>query len=458
LTFKEYLGSLKEKKVTVVGAGISNMPLIEALLLAGINTTVCDKRLREELEDSLGRFESLGAQLSLGESYLDDIDADVIFRTPGLMPHHPALSKAVKNGAVLTSEMEVFFEVCPCKKIGITGSDGKTTTTSIIAALLKSEGLTVHVGGNIGNPLLCSADEMQPDDIAVLELSSFQLITMRKCPEIAVVTNLSPNHLDVHKDMEEYYGAKRNIFIHQGKSDTAVFNLDNDYTVQYSKSAKGEVLFFSRREAVSDGVFTDGETIFEVIGGKKAPIMGVDDILLPGVHNVENYLAAFAAVRGLVSYETMRKTARDFGGVEHRIEFVRQTGGVMYYNDSIATSPSRTIAGLKSFDQKVILIAGGKDKGIPFDELGVEVISHVKTLVLVGRTAEKIKSVVENAPGYNGLPEIIMSESFEDAVSSASNAASSGDIVILSPACAAFDMFRNFEHRGQTFKELVRGL
>jgi len=458
LTFKDYLNGLIGKRVVVIGAGVSNTPLIEALLSAGVDTTVCDKRSQGEMGALAERFAHLGAKLRLGDDYLEGLSADVIFRTPGLMPFLPEIAAAVKNGAVLTSEMEAFFEVCPCLKIGITGSDGKTTTTSIIAELLRNEGFTVHCGGNIGTPLLCMADEMKSDDIAVLELSSFQLISMKKCPEIAVVTNLSPNHLDVHTDMAEYVGAKRNIFIRQKKDEQAVFNLDNAITREYAQSAPGVVRFFSRREVVTDGVYEQNGIIYEASDGTAQEVMCVCDILLPGEHNIENMLAAFAAVQGLVSHETMKRTAETFAGVAHRIEFVRELRGVRYYNDSIASSPSRTIAGLKSFDQKLILIAGGKDKGIPFDELGAEIASRVKTLVLTGVTAALIKDAVESAPGYIGQPEIIVRSDFEDAVYAASEAAVAGDIVMLSPACTSFDRFKNFEERGDLFKEIVHGL
>lgn len=458
MSFKGYLDKLKGKRVFVLGAGISNCPLIEALLLAGIDTTVCDRRSRDELGAQAGRFERLGAVLRLGEGYLDNLNADVIFRTPGIMPWRHSIAEAVKNGAVLTSEMEAFFEVCPCIKIGVTGSDGKTTTTSFIAQLLKNEGLRVHVGGNIGNPLLCTADDMAANDVAVLELSSFQLISMKESPEIAIVTNLSPNHLDVHKDMDEYIAAKRNIFSWQTKSDVAVFNLDYDLTRKYSEQAPGEVRFFSRLCIAGNGVYTDGETIFDVHGTTKNEIMKVSEILLPGMHNVENIMAAFAALRGLVSYDIMRDTARTFSGVAHRIEFVREIDGVKYYNDSIASSPTRTIAGLNAFDQKLILIAGGKDKGIEFDELGAEVLMHVKTLVLTGLTAQRIKSVVENTIGYAGTPEIIVRDDFRQAVLFAAQSACRGDIVMLSPACTSFDRFLNFEERGNYFKGIINGL
>ena len=459
MKLSEYIDGLSGKRVAVAGAGISNTPLIEKLLSAGIDTVVCDKRNRCELGDTGNHFENLGARLRLGDDYLENPDADVIFRTPGLMPSNKALKEAVRRGAELTSEMEVFFDVCPCRIIAVTGSDGKTTTTSIIAELLKNEGRNVHVGGNIGVPLLCMADDIRPDDIVVLELSSFQLITMKKSPDIAVFTNLAPNHLDVHRDMEEYADAKRNIFLHQKSADRVVLNFDNDYTRAYAQDAPaGEILFFSRREKVCDGVFYDDGAIFEVSGGRSGRLMEAEDIFLPGVHNLENFMAAFAAVRGFVSHSKMLETARTFRGVRHRIELVRELRGVKYYNDSIATSPTRTIAGLRAFNRKVILIAGGKDKNIPFDALGSEIIARVKTLVLTGLTAEKIKKAVSSAPGYAGAPDIIIREDFKEAVLTASKTASEGDVVLLSPACTSFDRFKSFEERGEFFREIVSEL
>lgn len=457
MTFKNYLDSLKGKNVTVVGAGISNTPLIEALREAGVSTSVRDMRTHAELGESAAHFEKLGAKLILGDSYLQDISENIIFRTPGLMPSNPALVEAVAAGATLTSEMEVFFDVCPCKTIGVTGSDGKTTTTSIIAEILKNDGKTAHLGGNIGTPLLTKADDMCADDIAVVELSSFQLISMKKCPTTAVVTNLTPNHLDVHKDMDEYIGAKQNIFINQKSTDRAVFNLDNEVTLNYSKSAVAdEVLMFSRHEKVKNGVYMKSGVIYDSHDDVRDEILNADEILLPGVHNIENYMAAFAAVRGLVSYDAMRETARTFEGVAHRLEFVRELDGVKFYNDSIASSPTRAIAGLKSFDQKVILIAGGKGKGLSFDDLGVEINKRVKKLILTGATAKQIDEAVKNAPCGGKRPEIYICEHFEDAVKKSYEVADSGDIVVLSPACTSFDRFKNFEERGNVFKEIVR--
>jgi len=473
---KSYLNKLKNKQITVIGAGVSNTPLIDALLDAGIKTTIRDKRLRTELGEISDRFEEMGAKLKLGEDYLNGITEDVIFRTPGLMPANPEISEAVARGAVLTSEMEVFFEICPCKTIAVTGSDGKTTTTSIIAEILKNDGKTVHLGGNIGTPLLCRADKMQPGDIAVIELSSFQLITMHKSPNVAVVTNLSPNHLDVHTDMDEYINAKSNIFNHQKQTDRVVFNLDNEITRKYATSAPaGEILFFSRHKKVKSGVFLKNGIIYEALNNEIKYVMRAEEIILPGTHNIENYLAAIASVLGIVSFDSIRRTAGSFCGVEHRIEFVRELRGVKYYNDSIASSPSRTIAGIGAFtaledmkllkdaSRRVILIAGGKDKGVAFDELGMEIAARVKALVLTGRAAELINDAVKKAivckpSGCPGIPEIHRCEDFNEAVQKASELAVDGDIVLLSPACTSFDRFKNFEERGNTFKDIINRL
>lgn len=458
MTLRDYIESLRHKTVAVIGVGVSNTPLLELLLAEGIRVTACDKRSREQMGEQAERLEQLGCELHLGADYLKDLDADVIFRTPGLRPDVPEIAACVDRGAVLTSEMEVFFEVCPCTIIAVTGSDGKTTTTTIIAELLKAAGKRVWVGGNIGHPLLCEADGMLATDYAVLELSSFQLMTMKHSPHIAVVTNLAPNHLDVHRDMAEYVAAKENIFRHQSGEDVAVFNADNDITAEQSRRAPGRARLFSRQDEVADGVFLRGEDIVCRSGGYERVIMTAGDIKIPGVHNVENYMAAIAAVDGLVPDEVIRRFAREFGGVEHRIELVRTYRGVRYYNDSIASSPSRTIAGLRSFHEKVILIAGGYDKHIPFDVLGPEIVEHVKLLVLCGATADKIRAAVENAPGYQpGKPEILDVTPFTAAVEAARDRAQPGDVVTLSPACAAFDQFKNFAERGKFFKSIVNG-
>lgn len=455
MTVSEYLTSLKNKRVAVIGIGVSNTPLIRMLLGAGIDVTACDKNNRTELGDTAEELERLGAHLQLGEDYMTGLDQDVIFRTPGLRPDVPALEAARERGAEITSEMEVFFQVCPCKMIAVTGSDGKTTTTTIISELLKAAGYNVHVGGNIGRPLLPDAADMDAGDVAVLELSSFQLMTMNQSPDIAVVTNVSPNHLDVHKSMDEYIAAKANVFAHQSSQCLAVFNYDNDITRAFAEKARGRCVCFSRQEELPQGVYVKENAIWS---GERE-VLPLADILIPGVHNVENYMAAIAAVEGMVSDEVIRKVAQTFGGVEHRIELVRTLNGVRYYNDSIASSPTRTIAGLRSFSEKVILIAGGYDKKIPFDELGIEITKHVKLLVLTGTTAPKIRAAVEAAPGYTGAdPEIQEFDDFRQAVLAAHSAAQPGDVVILSPACASFDRFKNFMLRGEAFKKIVNEL
>ena len=351
--------------------------------------------------------------------------------------------------------MEAFFEVCPCPIIAVTGSDGKTTTTTVISEILKNDGKKVWVGGNIGTPLLDKAKEMEPDDYCVLELSSFQLMTIKKSPKVAVITNLAPNHLDWHTGMDEYIKAKTHIFLNDPQPERVVLNLDDEITKSFIPSVSGECLAFSRKSVPDNGFYAENGIIYRVKGGAQKEIMATDEIFIPGVHNIENYMAAFAAVCNIASEEAMIKTAKEFRGVEHRIEFVRELNGIKFYNDSIASSPSRTTAGLRSFKEKVILIAGGKDKGVPFDSLGAEIVEHVKKLIVTGFTAEKIKAAALNA-GFTG--ELILEPEFEKAVERAYKAAESGDTVILSPACTSFDRFKNFAERGRYFKEIVMGL
>lgn len=457
MKFEEYLDSLQGKTVAVIGIGVSNRPLIELLAARGVSVTARDRQQRQALGDYAARLEEMGCRLCLGEGYLDGLDEDVIFRTPGMRPDVPELAAAVARGSMLTSEMEVFFEVCPCPILAVTGSDGKTTTTTIIAELLRSAGKTVHLGGNIGHPLLAETGAIRPEDVAVLELSSFQLMTMKRSPHIAVITNLSPNHLDVHKDFAEYIAAKENIFTHQCTQDVAVFNADNSITARQAERAQGRARLFSRKNEVEDGVFLRDGKIIARHDGQERVVMNREDIRLPGEHNVENYLAAIAAVDGMVSDEQIAAFARSFGGVEHRIELIRTLDGVRWYNDSIASSPSRTIAGLRAFPEKVILIAGGKDKGISYAELGPVVNDHVKLLLLCGATAGVIRQSVEQAENYQGL-EIIDVEDYHQAAGIARERAAEGDVVILSPASTSFDRFKNFMERGKAFKEVVNAL
>ena len=449
--FEEYFSSLKDKKIAVLGLGVSNRPLVRLLLEFGCDVIGCDKTPREKLDDEVLALEKAGCKLHVGETYLDGVEADIVFRTPGMHPSNPAIEALRARGAEVTSEMEVFFKVCPCTLLAVTGSDGKTTTTTLVSEMLKAAGKTVWLGGNIGTPLLPLVREMKETDYAVVELSSFQLMDMKRSPARAVITNLAPNHLDIHKDMAEYIEAKTNIFRYQDERGLLILNADNAITSGFR--GNGTTRFFSRQKE-ADVCVTDG-----VICRHGERVLPVGDILIPGVHNVENYMAAIAMVEGLVDDETIRHVAKTFGGVEHRIELVRVKDGVKFYNDSIASSPSRTIAGLRSFPEKVILIAGGYDKHIPYDVLGPEICEHVKKLFLGGATGEKIRQAVISCPEYDSQKlEIMDCGSFEPAVRAAAAAAKAGDVVLMSPASAAFDQFKNFMVRGEYYKKLVKEL
>lgn len=453
-----YFEALRGKRVLVLGVGVSNRPLVRLLLHYGIAVTCCDKTPREKLDAEVLDLERAGARLHLGPDYLDGVFGDVVFRTPGLHPDTPQIQAMRAAGAVITSEMEAFFEVCPCRITAVTGSDGKTTTSTLISEFFKKQGFRVWLGGNIGTPLLDKADEMTPEDKVVLELSSFQLMYFPYSPHVAVITNLAPNHLDIHKDMAEYVAAKENIYTHQSSDDVLIVNQDNEITHGFASNARGAVLEFSRRSEPERGIFLKDGVIWRK-GETVTRLMDRSEILLPGIHNVENYMAAILAVGSDVSDENIIAVARSFGGVEHRIELVRVKDGVRYYNDSIASSPSRTTAGLRSFTQKVILIAGGYDKHIPFAPLGPEIVEHVKTLILCGATAPKIYDAVLASQQYApGMPKILWEDDFYEAIRLASREAKAGDVVILSPAGPAFDKFKNFMVRGKEFKKTVMEL
>ncbi len=455
---KTFFEKIRGQRAAFCGIGRSNLPLMKIFVENGASVTACDKRTREQLGETAAELEQMGITLKLGDSYLEDLDVDMIFRTPGMKFHLPALDKARQRGIAVTSEMELFFDLCPCRIYAVTGSDGKTTTTTILAEMLRAAGKTVHLGGNIGKPLLPEIASIKPDDAAVVELSSFQLISMRRSPDVAVVTNLAPNHLDVHKDMDEYVNAKKNIILHQNAFGRAVLNLDNAISASFAADVRGSLRMFSRQGKAS-GAWVRGDGCI-MMGENPEPLLNTAEIRIPGQHNVENYLAAISALYGEIPVEVMRKVAREFPGVPHRAEFVRELDGVKYYNDSFGTSPSRTIRGtLSLYPQKIVLIAGGYDKKIPFDTLGPAIVEKVKTVVLMGATAQKIEDSIKSSPGYKtGCPEILHAASMEQAVALARSHALAGDIVSLSPACASFDLYPDFEARGNHFKEIVHSL
>lgn len=456
---KKFFEQIKGKKIAMCGIGISNTPLILDFLSKGAKVYACDRRSRELIGPIADQIEEAGAELCLGEGYLDNLEVDIIFRTPGMNFNLPELEAARKKGIAVTSEMEVFFDLCPATVFAVTGSDGKTTTTTLIAKMLEAEGKKVFVGGNIGKPLLPEIENITAEDFVVAELSSFQLISMRKSPDVAVVTNVAPNHLDVHKSMDEYVEAKKNVILHQNAFSRTVLNRDNDITESFRQFVRGQSLGFSMERQLHNGAWLDSKGYLHMAyRGIDVPVMHKKDITILGDHNVANYLTAIAAVWGYVGVDTIKKVAKEFKGVEHRIEFVKEVNGVKYYNDSIASSPTRTIAGLKAFSKKVHLIAGGYDKHIPFEPMVPYILEKVEKLYLCGNTAEKIEDAVRANLDYKGTPEIIHCENIEDAVNKAHECAKKGDIVTLSPACASFDAYPNFMARGNHFKELVNKL
>lgn len=454
--FNEFKKNIKNKKVAVVGIGVSNIPLINFLTELGAIVTAFDKREKCEFGELANEFEEKGVSLQLGEDYLEKLTGfDIIFKTPGMRVDCEALVKAKKEGSYITSEMEEFVRYCKGKIFGITGSDGKTTTTTIISKLLEAEGYKTWVGGNIGTPLFSQIEKIQEVDKVVLELSSFQLMTMKLPIDVAVCTNLAPNHLDMHKDMKEYIDSKKNIYLYQNKDGVLVINRENDITYSFKEEAKGEVREFSSQRALENGAWYKDDILY--LEGNK--VCKREDIIIKGIHNVENYLAAFLATKDDVRIETMKKVAESFAGVEHRCELVRELDGVKYYNDSIASSPTRTLAGLHAFEKQVIVIAGGYDKNIPFEPLAEDGHKFIKTLILLGDTKEKIKKAFDKVKSNIDIKtEIIIVDTLEEAVLKAKEISKEGDIVTLSPACASFDMFPNFAARGNKFKELVMEL
>ncbi|MBE6890872.1 MAG: UDP-N-acetylmuramoyl-L-alanine--D-glutamate ligase [Ruminococcaceae bacterium] len=450
------INEVKDKNITVIGFGVSHRPLVKLLLEKGANVTVRDKKSVEELgEEALAL--SGKVEFITGEKYLENIGGEIVFKTPGMRNDKPEFIEAVKNGSELISEMELFFRLCPCKIFAVTGSEGKTTSTTLIYNFLKAQGYTCHLGGNIGKPLLPDIESIKPEDFAVVELSSFQLNDMTQSGNISVVTNITPNHLDWHTSMDEYIEAKKNIFKYQNEKGVLIVNKDDELALSCAKEAKGEVRYFSFKGETENGVYlAENGEIISTVGGKRSVIMHRDDIKLPGDHNVQNYMTAAAAVSGYVENETIKKIAREFGGVEHRMEFVREFEGVRYYNDSIATTPTRTIAGLKAQTQKIIIIAGGYDKNLDYSPLAPYLVKHVKHMVLCGATKEKIKNALLNCKDYDPKELTVEeTEDFRSAIYAARKAAKAGDIVYFSPASASFDMFPNFEVKGRFYKDTV---
>ena len=467
------LPDFQNKTVTLLGAGISNMPLAQFLIDRGATVTVRDRKSPEELGDRAQRLRSLGVTLITGEAYLQNITENYIFRSPGIRPDIPELVDAVARGSCLTSEMECFLSACPCPVYAVTGSDGKSTTTTITHLLLSAAHKS-FLGGNIGEPLLHRLPQIQPDDRVAVELSSFQLMTIDAPVAAAAITNVTPNHLNWHTDMAEYIEAKKRILRHAGR---AVLNYGNAVTRQIGEEIQrvgGIPVTFFAREPIPctalrpiDGAIyiEDNAIVTEFAGDEKRYLMTLSEIKLPGLHNAENYMTAIALTWGQCPVKSIIETAKTFGGVEHRLEFVAEKHGVTYINGSIDSSPTRTAAALSAIPERsIVLICGGYDKHIPFAPLAEAVLNHpgVHDLVLTGATAGMIARAMTDDPRYaarveNGFRMTVVPD-FDEAFRTAAAKAKPGDTVLLSPACASFDAFPNFEVRGRHFKELVHAL
>ena len=453
--FNEYI---RFRKVAVIGLGVSNMPLLEYLYEKKAQVTVFDERTMDEIpSETINKINTYEFSYSFGKNCLEKLNGfNIIFRSPSCLPTRAELQKEADRGAIVTTEVEMLMEICPCKIVGVTGSDGKTTTTSLINAILKKAGYKTFLGGNIGTPLFTKLPEMEPNDIVVLELSSFQLMNMHISPDIAIITNITPNHLNIHKDYQEYIDAKKCIFKNQNEKGILILNYDNDITRECAKEANGNVVFFSSKVKLDNGFIVDGEIIKECTDKVRKHILNTDEVILRGNHNFQNIATALAATKTLVDTDIAVQAIKEFKPVEHRIEFVKEIDGVKWYNDSASSSPTRTISGINAFKENIILIAGGYDKNLEYEPLAKPVVDKVSTLILIGQTAEKIYDVVKNeSEKENKKINIYMCDTLEQTIEIAKKSAKKGDVVLFSPASASFDMFKNFADRGHKFKDLV---
>ena len=458
---EEFERYARGKKVAIIGIGVSNLPLLEYFYDLNARVTIFDSKESNQISvEAMQKIEKYGFEFIGGKDSLSRLKGfDIIFRSPSCMPDRPELVEAVENGAVLTSEIEMVLKLAPCKVIGVTGTEGKTTTTTLINEIVKKSGRKTYLGGNMGKPIFTKIRNIKPENIIILELSSFQLSDMDISPDISIVTNIYPDHLNVHKSYEEYREAKKNIFKHQSENGIVVLNYDNEFTREFAKEANGKVIFFSSKEKLDDGFIYDKAdgTIKYCEDGVRRHIIKKEDIKLRGIHNYENICAAIAATSSIVDVDTQIKAIEEFTGVEHRLEFVRELNNVKWYNDSIGTSPASTIAGLNSFDEDIILLAGGSDKGLDYEEVGKTIARKVRALILTGPTSEKIENATKQALNDKNI-EIYYTSNMQESVNIAKDIAKAGDVVLLSPASASFDLYKNFEDRGHQFKDCVNNL
>lgn len=455
---EEFNRYLKGRKVAIIGLGVSNIPLIDYMYNIGAKVTVFDNRNIDEIStEIIDKITSYSMEFSFGPNNLSRlIGFDIIFRSPSCLPTTPELVEEINRGAIVTTEIEMVMKMAPCKVIGVTGSEGKTTTTTLISKIIEAGGYKCFLGGNIGTPLFDKVSEMRPEDIVVLELSSFQLMDMDVSPDISAITNITPNHLNIHSSYEEYIEAKKAIFKNQDENGILILNYDNDITRECKKEAKGKVIYFSSSNKLDDGFIVDDGIIKECEDKLRKHVVNTNKLKLKGMHNYENVCTALAATETLVDLNVAVNAISDFTGVEHRLEFVREINNVKWYNDSASSSPTRTIAGINAFDEEIVLIAGGYDKNLDYTPIAKPIVKKVKNLILIGQTAQKIfDSVKEESEKQNKVVPIYMCEKLDQAVGIAKKLAKSGQIVLFSPASASFDMFKNAYERGRIFKEYV---
>lgn len=458
---EEFNNYIRYRKVAIIGLGVSNIPLIDYMYEKKAKVTVFDEREIDSIpKEILGKIKKYDFKFYFGKNSLENLnDFNIIFRSPSCLPTRKELVKEEEKGAIVTTEIEMLMKMCPCKIIGVTGSDGKTTTTSLINHILEKSGKTTFLGGNIGTPLFTKLSKMTPEDIVVLELSSFQLMGMEISPNISVITNITPNHLNIHKNYQEYIDAKKTIFKYQNENDKVILNYDNEITKSCAKEAKSKVVFFSGKEKLENGYIVENNTIKKCTDGIRKHVLDTSEVLLRGEHNYENIATALAATEELVDTEVAIQAVKEFKAVEHRLEFIREIDGCKWYNDSVSSSPTRTIAGLKSFDEEIVLIAGGYDKNLDYTPIAKPILEKVKTLILLGQTSGKIFDAVKNEEEKEGKSiDIYICENLKDTVELAKKLAKPNQVVLFSPASASFDLFKNFADRGEKFKKLVNQL
>ena len=458
---EEFEKKLKTQKIAVIGLGVSNIPLLEYLKEKQAQVTIFDDKDESKIENNiLEKIKSYGFEYHFGENSLLELKGfDLIFRSPSCLPTTPELLAEKARGAVVTTEIEQLIKMAPCKIIGITGSDGKTTTTTLTYEVIKNAGYTCHLGGNIGIPLFTKLNEMRPEDIIVLELSSFQLMEMDVSPDISAITNITPNHLNIHKDFQEYVDAKKNIYTNQNENGILVLNADNEITQSCKSEANGKVILFSSNQKLENGFIVDEGIIKECEDGIRKHIISTKDLKIKGMHNYQNICTVLALTKTLVNTEQAIETIKEFTGVHHRLEFVRNINGVEWYNDSASTSPTRGISALNAFDKEIVLIAGGADKNLDYTPIGKPIVEKVNKLILIGQTATKIYDAVKKElEVQNKQLDIHMCETFKQSLELAKRLAKPGQVVLFSPASTSFDMFKDMYDRGDQFKKEVNKL